>query len=393
MAGFMLAIPLVVAMVFINPVVGLLGVGVYYCWCFFLWDHLRLLRQRELGSALRLALASGLPLDRVLVPEKPAAGIWSRCEQLALWLVPFPLFRPIWDMRYGYTALRNRAASLYLAGRTDDALSLPGLLSRDDLFDIRIGQASPECVRLKERDNLDLTPTLMSLVPGLFYPLVVLVLVVVVTLFWSVYIAPKMARIFQEFGLTLPPITQWLLTSSQCVLSAILPILLLTGAVLLAAYYESPLRWWMPGLKGIFGTHGRGMILAALGDLVKQAMPLEKAAVWLQEAKVADGTGSRRLARLSRLLETVLEPSTALCQSGLARPSEAAWLATTPASGRFGDALSELGQSLQSLAQRRLVRRTIAATTTGTVVVGLVVATTVLAIFIPLIDLISWLTP
>jgi type II secretory pathway component PulF len=77
----------------------------------------------------------------------------------------------------------------------------------------------------------------------------------------------------------------------------------------------------------------------------------------------------------------------------LVRQSEAAWLATTPASGRFGHALVELGQSLQSIALRRLELRTILATTLGTVVVGLVVATTVLAIFTPLIELISWITP
>ena len=129
-AGFMLAIPLALAMVFINPVFGLLLVGVYYSWCFFLWDHLRLLRQRELGSALRLALASGLPIDRVLAPEIPAKTVWSWCERAIQWVVPFPFFRPIWDMRYGYLALRKRAADLYLAGQGEEALALPGLLGQ-----------------------------------------------------------------------------------------------------------------------------------------------------------------------------------------------------------------------------------------------------------------------
>ncbi len=392
-AGIVLAIPLALAMVFINPVFGLLMVGVYYSWCFFLWDHLRLLRQRELGSALRLALASGLPIDRVLTPEIPTRTFWSWGERAILWVVPFPFFRPIWDMRYGYSALRKRAADLYLAGRVEEALALPGLICRDDLFDIRVGLASPDRADLNERDDLDLVPRLMTLVPGLFYPLLVLILVVVVTLFWSVLVAPKIARIFLEFNVPLPALTQWVLAWANSVLAGILPILLVMGSILMAAYYESPLRWWLPGLKGIFGTHGRGLILSALGHLVNRAMPLDKAIAWLQTAKAADGTGTRRLTRLSRLLETGMDASKALYQSGLARQSEAAWLATTPASGRFGSALAELGQSLQGLALRRLERRSIIVATLGTVVVGVVVATTVLAIFTPLIELITWLTP
>lgn len=392
-AGFMLAIPLALAMVFINPVFGLLLVGVYYSWCFFLWDHLRLLRQRELGSALRLALASGLPIDRVLAPEIPVKTVWSWCERAIQWVVPFPFFRPIWDMRYGYLALRKRAADLYLAGQGEEALALPGLLCRDDLFDIRVGQASPDRSDLKEREDLDLVPRLMTLVPGLFYPLLVLILVVVITLLWSVFVAPKIARIFLEFNLPLPALTQWVLAWANSVLAGILPILLVTGAILMAAYYESPLRWWLPGLKGIFGTHGRGLILSALGHLVNRAMPLDKAIAWLLTSKAADGTGTRRLNRLARFLDSGMDASKALYQSRLVRQSEAAWLATTPASGRFGHALVELGQSLQAIALRRLELRTILATTLGTVVVGLVVATTVLAIFTPLIELISWITP
>jgi general secretion pathway protein F/type IV pilus assembly protein PilC/MSHA biogenesis protein MshG len=196
-----------------------------------------------------------------------------------------------------------------------------------------------------------------------------------------------------EFNVPLPALTQWVLAWANSVLAGILPILLVIGAILMAAYYESPLRWWLPGLKGIFGTHGRGLILSALGHLVNRSMPLDKAIAWLQTAKAADGTGTRRLTRLSSLLETGMDASKALYQSGLVRQSEAAWLATTPASGRFGSALAELGQSLQALALRRLERRSIIVTTLGTVVVGVVVATTVLAIFTPLIELITWLTP
>lgn len=136
-------------------------------------------------------------------------------------------FRPIWDMRYGYLALRKRAANLYLAGQGEEALALPGLLCRDDLFDIRVGQASPDRSDLNEREDLDLVPRLMTLVPGLFYPLLVLILVVAITLLWSVFVAPKIARIFwnsichyrfSHNGCSHGPIPYWLESCPYCLL-------------------------------------------------------------------------------------------------------------------------------------------------------------------------------
>lgn len=391
-AALLMGLPLVPACVVLGPVFGFLLVLGFYCWAFFIWDHMRLLRQRELAAGLRLALASGVPLERVLGsgPERGGARGWL--ETTGLWFVPFPLYWLVWERQFGHGALQARARGMLLSGHGPEVLSMPGLLARDDLFELRICQGAPRWIA-PPREDSSLTPRLLAQVPGLLYPLVMMTLLVIITLFWSIFIAPKIARIFQEFGLPLPWLTLLVLDSSSVVMSWLLPAMLVVTGILAMAYYETPLRWWMPGLRGIFAPHGRGMILAALGDLTARSMPLEEAIHWLLEGNATDGTGRRMLSQLALAVAKGLEPARAMAQAGLVNTPEAAWLATTVASGRFPAALVELGQSLQTLAIRRLERRVILTGTIGTVAVGLVVGTTVLAIFIPLIDLIGWLTP
>lgn len=391
-AAFLMALPLVPACLVFGPVFGFLLVGGFYCWAFFIWDHMRLLRQRELAAGLRLALASGMPLDRVLASGPGSEGIWGWLETTALWFIPFPMCWLVWERRFGHGALQAKARDLLLSGHGTEVLSMPGLLARDDLFELRICQGAPGPITFSRDDNT-LTPRLLQLVPGLVYPVVVMMILVIITLFWSIFIAPKIARIFEEFGLPLPWLTLWVLGSARVLMSWLLPALLALTGVLAFAYNDTPLRWWMPGLRGIFEPHGRGMILAALGALTARAMPLEQAIRWLLDGNVTKGTGRRMLTKLAAAVDTGLEPAKALAQAGLVNGPEAAWLATTVASGRFSEALVELGQSLQSLAIRRLERRVVLIGTTGTVAVGLVVGATVLAIFVPLIDLIGWLTP
>ena len=59
-AALLMGLPLVPACIVLGPVFGFLLVLGFYCWAFFIWDHMRLLRQRELAAGLRLALASGV---------------------------------------------------------------------------------------------------------------------------------------------------------------------------------------------------------------------------------------------------------------------------------------------------------------------------------------------
>lgn len=391
-AAFLMGLPLIPVSIVVGPVFGFLLVLGFYCWAFFIWDHMRLLRQRELAAGLRLALASGMPLDRVLASGPDSRGPWGWLEATALWLVPFPMYWLVWERRFGHGALQARARDLLRSGHGTEVLSMPGLLARDDLFELRVSQGAPGPIP-SSRDDSALTPRLLALVPGLLYPVVMMLLLVIITLFWSIFLAPKMARIFQDFGLPLPWLTLMVLESSRLVMTGLLPVLLLLTGLLSLAYYETPLRWWMPGLRGVFAPHGRGMILAALGDLVSRAMPLDQAVRWLLEGHTTDGTGRRILNRLGSGVASGTEPAKAMAQAGLVNAPEAAWLATTVASGRFPAALVELGQSLQSLAIRRLERRVTLIGTAGTVAVGLVVGATVLAIFIPLIELIGWLTP
>jgi type II secretory pathway component PulF len=78
-------------------------------------------------------------------------------------------------------------------------------------------------------------------------------------------------------------------------------------------------------------------------------------------------------------------------RSGLINSAQEAWLGLATRSGRFGDALVELGGSLQALSLRRLRWRSTLAGTIGILLVGILVGFVVVAIFIPLVDLMEWL--
>lgn len=391
-AAFLMALPLVPACLVLGPVLGTLAVLGFHGWVFFIWDHMRLLRQRELAAGLRLAMGAGMPLDGALVPARANRGAWGWIETAALWAFPFPLYWPLWEQRFGYESLKARARELLAGGHGTEVLAMPGLLARDDLFDLRVAGRT-KALDSAGNDDDSLSPRLLALVPSLAYPLVVMLMVVMITLFWSIIVSPRVERIFTEFGVPLPWLTVMVLEWTRALMSLLLPALALVSVALVMAYHETPLRWWMPGLRGVFAPHGRGMILEALGRMLATGLTIDAGATWLIEGGATDGSGSRMLKRLLTAAEQGAPPPEALARAGLVNHGEAAWLGTTIASGRFPAALGELGQSLQALALRRLHRRVTFVGTSGTVLVGIIVGTAVLAIFIPLIDLIGWLTP
>jgi type II secretory pathway component PulF len=78
-------------------------------------------------------------------------------------------------------------------------------------------------------------------------------------------------------------------------------------------------------------------------------------------------------------------------QAGWIDAPQEAWLGLATRSGRFSEALVELGGSLQSLSLRRLKWRSTLASTFGVLLVGLLVGLVVVAFFIPLVEMIEWL--
>lgn len=144
-------------------------------------------------------------------------------------------------------------------------------------------------------------------------------------------------------------------------------------------------------MAGLVAPWGRGRLLESLGQLVRSGRPLPEAVELLDKPPLHGREVRRRLGVFRRAIEEGAPANEAMRQSGLINLAQEAWLGLATRSGRFGDALVELGGSLQALSLRRLRWRSTLAGTIGILLVGILVGLVVVGIFIPLVDLMEWL--
>jgi len=365
---------------FLIPILG--------AWVLDSMIQLRWMHQRELAMALGVAMRRQVPLLPVLEgnPMAVPAPLWKR---FAAWFFPYPFYAPIYAWKYGARAVLQRAIARAKAG-DPEAILESGLLHSDDLLDMEMDRLVPGLEPGRIRGGR-LRTELARTCSQALYPLLIVLFTLHVALFWLKFIAPKMQKIIQEFSMPYP----WLTGKVQGAVSwgaeEIIGLVLFVMLIVVLCWFKPSLAWKTPGLAGLVAPWGRGRLLESLGQLVRSGRPLPEAVGLLDKAPLHGVEARRRLVAFQLHILAGTSANAALRRSGLINGAQEAWLGLATKSGRFADALVELGGSLQALSLRRLRWRSTLVGTLGILLVGILVGLVVVAFFMPLVDILDWL--
>lgn len=336
----------------------------------------RVLEWRSLLWSLSAGAERGIPLDQVA-----RAFACERADEIGL-----------------------RAARLadYLAGgtplpdallRAKTALPLDGILAAR--YGMETGSLAPAIARIAKR-QVELDDAVRSVFEKIFYFFLVGGFMSIMISFMMLKIIPVFAKMFQEFGLELPPVTLAVVTVSDFVVGYfifLLPILLLLGVVFLIGglYYVGWLPRDFPVVNSLTRRYDGALVMRTLGLAALQERPFANViAILARLYPKRSVRGSLDVA--GRYIDRGEPWSSSLQKTGIITLADASVLEAAQRTGNVAWALEEMAES----SMRRWIYRLRLASNVlfpiMVLVLGLIVAFLVIGLFIPLVSLIQGLS-
>jgi type II secretory pathway component PulF len=278
-----------------------------------------------------------------------------------------------------------------------DALEFcPGLLSANALPIVRVGSQSgalAPALRQAAKAKTWHDVVWASLMAKIAYVLMLPVFGVIVLTFVMVWIIPKFAKIFHDFGTELPQMTRWLIGASRFYFEfwyLLLPLYLAIGVLLLMAVmrYFGWIEADLPGMGRIVRRLDAARILESLAIVTDQKKPLAEGLATLA------GTYPKPKVRnsLSFALHDMAcggDWAESLCRHGLFRRTDVALLQAAQRVGNLAWAMREIGDSNRRRFIYRLQAIVQAAFPPVVILLGLIVMFIVVSLFLPLVALIE----
>ena len=332
--------------------------------------------RRALLRLLAIAAERGIPLD-----QATAAFAEERSVQLG--------------------SRAARLAELLAAGAPlSTALGLArSPVPPDALLAARLGEATGEmaaALRISVRQNDRFVYAMRGVVARYFYLLAVIAIGVGVLTFVMTRIIPVWTKMFEEFELQLPAITELLVSMSNFSvrngflfwpLVAALVMLGFLGLVLSIGWT----RFSFPLVDRLWLRCDSALIMRALALAVHQQRTLPEMIPMLAEQYPRNNI-ARRLTVASAKIEQGMHWCEALVASGLLRRADAAVLHSAERVGNLAWALEEMADSVLrrfSLMFRSLLNLCMPIAVLG---VGMIVCFVVVGIFLPLVSMIQGLS-
>ena len=233
-----------------------------------------------------------------------------------------------------------------------------------------------------------------SLAVMLVYGWSMLAIELAIVSFVMYYIVPKFKVIFEDFGVALPPLTRSAITTADFFLGDSLVGLPLLGLPILAGMAAAIvyfLGWGnlnLPLLMRWFPRQDAPPLLRSLAHAVGASQPLDE---------VLDNMAHRhlrfdmqqRLLRIGRAVERGQSLGDPLSNEGLISSPEAAALAAAQRAGNLAWALQTLANSMEASTRHRIQYWLEIVKPALIVSIGLTVGWFVLALFLPLVQLIT----
>jgi general secretion pathway protein F len=371
-----------------------------YGWMLLAFFHYRQGRQEELLHLLATIVDARVPLGPALwayLDDRPG-GTWRESWVFVLLLFVVPGYYWFRHRRHSYDSKVAQVA--YRVDRgfpLSDALQdVPGILPRDAILAVAVGESTgrlSDCLRKATATRL--APVWLEVLPRVLYPLLTLIVITVVLSFWSIFVLPRIQRIFWEFNLKLPEGTQQVLDIAG-VLGGMLGFLFLGffGVVLLilVLIFNSHLRWYFPGLGRLYQMHVQSRVLRMLSILIDANKPVPEAVGLLVEAEYGAAVVRGRLRQVRERSERGEPLATSLNHCGLLPRSMVPLVQSAERVGNLSWALAELAESRSTRLVRILKRGSMLLAPVVVCAMGALVAVIVIGIFLPLVEMLMWVS-
>jgi type II secretory pathway component PulF len=208
-----------------------------------------------------------------------------------------------------------------------------------------LGQALAEFAAI-DRDRLELRRQIRA---ALRYPVVLFGFGLALVLMFSVFVVPQFARVFADFGMELPLVTQVFFWTVEYGVWNFIGVVVALAAVLLQVRKTGRPAWlqrWsyhVPVLGPLWRCQGRAEFARRMGLLVDQQLPLAESCEW-----AADSLRQRDLRVASRRAATRaregLAAAEAMAQSGGFPAALRSAVASAPGAVGLGDAFRAAGE-------------------------------------------------
>jgi type II secretory pathway component PulF len=378
-------------------------------WALYAFLRYRESRQDELFQVLSAAIDRQVPLapavhsfllDQPRLHYSPFVRMCMVVGLVAVYIFILPLYafcRLFIGWQSFDTLVINFADRLEEGESLSEALqSVPGVACREVRLAAEVGEATGALgACLKGADRERWSAAWLEVAPRLLYPFLVLSLVSTVVTFLMLVIVPKFKKIFMEFGEQLPPITMALIDSWYIVseFSAFFFLAFVLGLVVVFAVVFYPgVRWRTPFIGQLYRWGIQGEILRTLGRLLAAGQTVPQALGFLARSSVLPYEVTTRLNAASVDVEEGQPLNDALNRAGLLPTPMSGLLHTSERVGTLPWALVELGDNLAARAFRVVRRLSLAVAPILVVAVGSLVGFVVLAMFLPLIQLLTRLS-
>ena len=336
----------------------------------------RATRQDALLSVLAIAAERGMPLaPAILAFADQYRGLsFRRLMALAAWI--------------------NWGTSL------PEALARSGkLVSRDAILLTWVGHAAgtlPRALRMAASTRSNQLPIWAAISARLSYIITLLLVMQTITGFIMYFIVPKFEAIFNDFGVSLPRITIFVIDVSHTIikyglLTGWIPLIELGLLVFLPLSFLSWSNYTVPLFDRLLGRRHTALVLRSLALTVEGGKPIAQGLSALTQHYPTRWV-RRRLLSVEKEVGEGADWIESLTHHRVIRPTDAAVLRSAAEVGNLAWALMELAET----AERRLVTRfqMVVQTLFPLVVVllGLSVFIMAMAYFVPLVALITELT-
>src|SRR4051794_32047440 len=194
----------------------LLVLGVAYAWVLFAFLHYRQSRQEEFLQVITAAAEAEAPLAPALCAyllDRPHGRLREFWIALLLFFV-VPGYYWIVYRRANYDRKVEQVARLLEEGDslTDALQQTPGVASRETRLAVALGEDTGQLARslqaIRNPTRSQLAILWLEVVPRIVYPLLVLLVIVGVLNFWTLYLAPRYQRLFRDMSVSLPRETE-----------------------------------------------------------------------------------------------------------------------------------------------------------------------------------------
>ncbi len=381
---------------------GLLPVlvlGVYFTWLFYARMQYRYCRRVELLHLLAGAAEEGVPLApalRAYLKDRPRGSVRELWVASLLFFV-LPGYYWIWHRKNHFDSKVEELAHLLEQGTPlFQALQwTPGLASRETMLAAAIGESTGRlgpCLRSAAGHQA--AGLWIEFFPQLIYPVFVLLTMASISGFILYFIVPKFKKIFMDFGVDLPAMSLTFLYISDWVLESwylfVLAGLGAIGAGMLCVYSPT-VSWFFPVFGALYRRSARSRVLRMLAMLLRTGHTVPDALALLSSLPIGRPTRMRLEAARQRVSRG--EPlAEGLLDAGLLTNAMVPLVHAAQRAGNLPWALAELADTIYQRTVRAIQRVMQVLFPLTVICLGLVVGFFVIALFLPLIKLITELS-